>query len=138
MGQKPTAFIPTGPPEDLVLRLRDAAGATHFIEGGTFRGKTARWAAGHFDRVITIEAAPGVFQRLSPEHGTHANITFLLGDTRELLPDIVGHLTSPAVFWLDSHWSAGDTFGQGDECPLLRELEIINPSALDHVLLIDS
>jgi hypothetical protein len=38
------------------------------------------------------------------------------------------------VFWLDGHWSAGDTAGEGDECPLLEELATIGPQ---HAILID-
>ncbi|HZK82032.1 MAG TPA: hypothetical protein VFC46_13215 [Humisphaera sp.] len=137
MGLKSTASIPCGPPENLVLTLRDSCGVRCFIEGGTFRGKTAKWAASHFQQVITIEASQAVYDRLKPEHPLHPNVKFLFGDTRKLLPSIIGELDAPAIFWLDSHWSAGDTFGAGDECPVLQELEIINSSPFEHIILID-
>ena len=137
MGLKSTASIPSGPPENLVLTLRDLCGVRCFIEGGTFRGKTAKWAASHFQQVITIEASQAVYDRLMAEHSLFPNVKFLHGDTRKLLPTIVRELDGPAVFWLDSHWSAGDTFGAGDECPVFRELEIINSSPHEHVILID-
>lgn len=137
MGQKATAWTPAGPPESLVVLLRDSLGMTHFIEGGTFHARTARWAAEHFPQVITIEASPPVYERIRPLHRQHPTIQFLQGDTRQLLPGIVDSLRHPACFWLDSHWSVGDTFGEHDECPVLAELSIINRSPLDHVVLID-
>jgi hypothetical protein len=137
MGLKSTASIPCGPPESLVLQLRDSCGVRCFIEGGTFRAKTAKWAASHFRQVITIEASRILFDQLKPQHHVFPNINFLFGDTRDLLPAIVEALDGPAVFWLDSHWSAGDTFGVNDECPLLKELEIIESSPREHIILID-
>ena len=137
MGLRSTASIPCGLPETLVLKFRDSSGVRCFIEGGTFRGKTVKWAASHFQRVITIEASPIVYDRLKPEHPLFPNVKFLLGDTRKLLPTIIDELDGPAIFWLDSHYSAGDTFGAGDECPLLKELEIINSTPHEHLILID-
>jgi FkbM family methyltransferase len=56
----------------------------------------------------------------------------VLGDSRDILPQL--DLSEPTVFWLDGHWSAGDTAGEGDECPLLDELATIGPQ---HAILID-
>jgi hypothetical protein len=41
------------------------------------------------------------------------------------------------MFWLDAHWSGGETYGENDECPLLEELAIINVSPYEHIILID-
>ena len=52
----------------------------------------------------------------------------------ELLPKI----SEPITFWLDGHWSAGDT-AQGDtNTPLLQELvEISNHHIKNHTILVD-
>jgi hypothetical protein len=47
-----------GVPRKLVLWLRDEAATRDFVETGTNRAGTARWAARHFDRVVSIEADP--------------------------------------------------------------------------------
>ena len=52
------------------------------------------------------------------------NITLLKGDTREHLDSIIAN-NENILFWLDAHWSGGDTYGEEDECPLIDELRII-------------
>ena len=42
-----------------------------------------------------------------------------------------------AIFWLDAHWSGGETYGINDECPLIEEIKIINNTKLNHIILID-
>jgi len=41
------------------------------------------------------------------------------------------------LFWLDAHWSGGDTYGENDECPLMDELKIIFQYRKNYVILID-
>ncbi len=53
------------------------------------------------------------------------------------LPMIVEALDNLAIFWLDAHFSAGPTWGESKECPLLSEIEAINASDLDNIILID-
>ena len=53
------------------------------------------------------------------------------------LDRLVHSLAGPAVFWLDGHWSGEKTYGQGDECPLLNEIESINRSPHEHFVFID-
>jgi hypothetical protein len=38
---------------------------------------------------------------------------------------------------LDSHWSGGETYGKGDECPLLAESGAFRGKWDGHVLLVD-
>lgn len=126
-----------GVPRDHVDWMRRTFGLGHFVETGTYHGDTAAWAAGLFGQVTTIEAQPALHRQARERHAGTANIDFRLGDTRTVLSDLVPTLTSPALFWLDAHWSALDTAGEGDECPVLEELAIINASPLPHVVLVD-
>ena len=65
------------------------------------------------------------------------NIIQLNGDTRDHLKKILSN-NDNILFWLDSHWSGGETYGKNDECPLLEELKIIFNSRLKNfVILID-
>jgi hypothetical protein len=41
------------------------------------------------------------------------------------------------LFWLDAHWSGGETFGEEDECPLLDEIAVIDGDGPSHIILID-
>ena len=48
----------------------------------------------------------------------------LKGDTRDHLKQILTE-NDDILFWLDAHWSGGETYGEEDECPLLEELGLI-------------
>jgi hypothetical protein len=54
------------------------------------------------------------------------NITFLLGDSVELLKQITPRVLPGAVFFLDAHQSGGDTSNNGkNHVPLFQELDVI-------------
>ena len=126
-----------GPPEALVLALQKKLILTDFIETGTYQGGTAAWAARHFKRVVTIELSPVFHAAASTRFRSQSNVSLLCGNSTEVLGKVVATLTRPALFWLDAHWSGLDTAGQEAECPVLREIEMINASPIEHVILVD-
>ncbi len=130
-------LVHPGPPKELTLALRDAFGIDDFVETGTFLGATAAWAAGHFARVTTIEAAPALFLAASRAHAALSNLSFVLGDSRTELRRILDATSGPGFLWLDGHWSDGETFGDGNECPLLEELAAAAASPFQHFIFID-
>lgn len=129
-------------PEQKVLKLALRYKLTTLIETGTWRGESAVWAAEHFERVYTIEANrkrfDGVTARLA---GRHSNLTFVFGDSRVELARVLAQVREPCLFWLDAHWvgDVGAHDSQGDECPLLEELDAIGHWAWQtpSVILID-
>jgi hypothetical protein len=126
-----------GPPTDLVLKLKSGYGLKDFVETGTYYGKTALWAASHFDRVITIEYSKKIYEEVISRPANPKNIQFLFGDSRHVLKTLVPILPGPAFFWLDSHWCEGETHGEGDNCPLLQEISEIIISPQRHFIFID-
>jgi hypothetical protein len=124
-------------PKKLILAIRDEFAVDRFLETGTHHGKTAAWAAEHFGRVVTIEASPELHRTAAEEHRRLGNVRFVLGDSRSTLGRELEALGGPAVLWLDSHWSGGDTYGEQAECPLLAELETVRASRFDHFVFID-
>ena len=130
-------IIRMGPPENLVLLIKDNYKISTFVETGTFKGNTARWAAKHFNQIITIENSQEYYNELINTKIKNENIEFLYGDSRLHLETIINKVQEPAIFWLDSHWCGGSSFGENDQCPLLKELSIINSSNFDHFILID-
>lgn len=129
--------IRQGPPEAIVLQLMQRYQVPTFVETGTFLGSTARWASQHFQHVYTIEFAESIYQQALAAHGQIEHISFLYGHTREKLAEVVAQLATPAIFWLDAHWSAGATYGVNDECPIADELAIILGAGQQHFILID-
>ena len=130
-------------PVDLIMKLRQYGSVSTFVETGTYHGRTAFWAANVFEKIITIELSERLHQLVVAE--ATANMlpkgrqvtTFLQGDSKKCLKDIVGKLNAPAIFWLDAHYSGADTAGTDCECPLLQELAAILDSDIDHYILID-
>ncbi|MDD3159854.1 MAG: hypothetical protein PHQ98_02720, partial [Candidatus ainarchaeum sp.] len=43
----------------------------------------------------------------------------------------------PAIFWLDAHYSGGNTAKGKQNSPILQELNLIFKSKLNHIILID-
>jgi hypothetical protein len=121
----------------LMKLVRDQFGARTFVEGGTFAGATARWASEHFDKVITIEADESLYSAARKRLADRPNINCIFGDTLTALPGVLAGLNGPAVFWLDSHWSGPGTYGEGNECPVLDEVRLINATGSEHFLFID-
>ncbi len=130
-------IVRMGPPTELMLELKHRYELSDFIETGTYHGGTAAWAASHFDNVTSIEYSREIYEEAVGKHGNIQNINFIFGDSRSALKTIVAELTRPAIFWLDSHWSGGKTYGENDECPLIEEIRAINVSKSPHFLFID-
>lgn len=107
-----------------------------FVETGTCRGDTVRVMEPHFDTLHTVELSPQLHQHAKEAYKGN-KISFHLGDSTTVLPSFLGDL-EPAVFFLDGHFSHGET-AQGDkDCPLLEELSSIAALYLHHgVLIID-
>lgn len=125
-------IVHPGLPPKLAKTARRAVGARTLVETGTNVGNSAALAARLFERVVTIEKDPTLHAAAREGHANLPNVEWMLGDSRDILPRL--DLSEPTVFWLDGHWSAGDTAGEGDECPLLDELATIGP---EHAILID-
>lgn len=124
-------------PKDMALKLAATAGADTFIETGTFEGDTTKWAATKFKDVYTIELSEQFYNAIKDDLIAKGNITPCLGDSRKVLPELLRDLPGNVIFWLDGHYSGGDTAGQEAPCPLREELEAILARNNDDIVLID-
>ena len=110
------------------------------IETGTHDARTSIFLAEHFDVAFTVE----LFPDRNPYDGksyrqiyedikkTHENLTFLFGDSREVLGNVLYELPDERFFiLLDAHSML--------EGPLREELKLIKQSSNrnDHIMLID-
>jgi hypothetical protein len=130
-------LIRTGPPEDLILKLARQEPLVAFVETGTCHGDTAAWASRHFPRVHTIEFSRELYDQARQRYAGLTNVEFIFGDSRKELPKIMSQHTGLILFWLDAHWSGSVTYGEGDECPLMQELEILVQSKCEALIFID-
>lgn len=113
-----------GVPKNLCLYLKHLASINNFIETGTYLGDTAKWSSAYFVNSYSIEKSQVMYEKAVSKH-KGSKVNFILGDTREKLPQILSTLNDRTIFWLDAHWSGGYTYGEKDECPLLEELLLI-------------
>jgi len=129
-------LINFGIPEKETKFLKDSMKLDVFVEGGTYKGGTAKNMSTKFRKVYTIEKSDVMFNEAKENLKDIENVVMLKGDTREHLQDIL-EKNDNLLFWLDAHWSGGDTYGEEDECPLVEELEIIFKYDKNHIILID-
>ena len=123
-------------PKEIVLAFRDKGGLKNFIETGTFKGGTSFWAGKHFDKVFTIEIDPEISKATASNPACPTNITFLVGNSKDVLPELLTQIETPSLFWLDGHWCGVSEFGKDMECPLMDELRALKDFG-DSVILID-
>jgi hypothetical protein len=132
-------FVTFGIPQQVVIELARLNGSTIFVETGTHHGGTTRWASNNFEIVHTIERAESLYNLHSNELAQLTGVTPHWGDSRHILPQIVGDIHGQrAVYWLDGHWSGGETAGEYDECPLLDELACLSSRTADIILIDDA
>lgn len=80
-----------------------------FVEGRIFKGGTAIKMSSSFNKVITIEKSKVMFDIANKNIASNNKISILQGDTREHLSDNISN-NNNMLFWLDAHWSGGDTY----------------------------
>jgi hypothetical protein len=114
------------------------SGAKLFIETGTFLGEMVDAVHPLFSRVFSIELAERFCREAREFFRPVPHVVIVQGDSGKLLPGILADINEPVLFWLDGHYSGGDT-GHGDESsPVIAELRtIIGHPVKNHVILID-
>lgn len=96
-----------------------------FIETGTCNGDTIFSVEPHFDMLYTIELSQKYFNNTRSKY-TGKKINFIFGDSSIVFESLLGNINQDAVFFLDGHWSSGDTAKGNKDCPLIEEIQHIN------------
>ena len=105
-----------------------------FIETGTHVGSTTIYASAFSMHVHTIEPSLELLKIARERAHGLSNITFWEGSSQDRLAEVLTSIApgSDVTFWLDGHWSGGNTFKGDEVTPIQQELEIIK-EALDHL-----
>jgi hypothetical protein len=113
-------------------------GLNTFVETGTYVGTTLADVTDQFRRLVSIELSEELYERARERFAAEPKVTLLRGDSTEQLPGVVTGLGEPALFWLDAHYSEGNTARSAVDTPIRAELEaILGSSPHRHVVLID-
>lgn len=109
-----------------------------FVETGTFLGQTTVEMADVFDHCWTVEIDKKLYEEALSRFHPHSNITAILGSSGDHMEGILEGIDSPAIFWLDGHYSSHDTGRADIDTPILRELDLILKHPIkNHVILVD-
>lgn len=111
----------------------------YFFETGTYLGDTLGYIARDRDIMCTsIELDEALFCQAQARFSRYANVTILQGDSGVILPQCLYQLCTPALFWLDGHYSGGITGRGKSDTSISTELEAILESPIkEHIILID-
>jgi hypothetical protein len=109
-----------------------------FIETGTYRGDTVAAIKDMYPSVISVEVDETLFKNACVRFAADNNVHIVHGDCARVLTTILTTLHEPAVFWLDGHYSGGETGkGEGEDPILISLNQIAALPAQDHVIFVD-
>ena len=106
-----------------------------FVETGTYCGETIFNMEPLFEKLYTIEISEDIFKNTSKLYNGE-KINFILGDSSKVFRYLLPLLNEKCVFFLDGHYSSGNT-GKGEkDCPLNEEVDLINKYFKNEAILI--
>ncbi|MDQ7025244.1 MAG: hypothetical protein Q9P44_06755 [Anaerolineae bacterium] len=116
--------------DDEILAIAVATECNVFVESGTFYGQTfARIIeSGLFERCYSVEIQQHLYENLQNQFPTTRQQQVFLGTSYEQFVQSIFPLCDAddtLFFWLDGHFSAGETGGAEFPCPIIDELQSI-------------
>ena len=109
-----------------------------FVETGTYLGEMVEAMKNNFDTIYSIELSEKFARKAQRYFKAEKNIKIIQGDSGREIEKIMQEIDRPALFWLDGHYSAGDTARGEKDTPVLEELlHILTAEDMRHVILID-
>jgi len=97
----------------------------YFIETGTLVGETILALEPYFNELYTIEFSEKYYNYSKNKYNGN-KINFILGDSSIVFESLLPNIKDRCIFFLDGHWSGGDTGHSSKDCPLVEEITHIN------------
>lgn len=107
------------------------------VETGTFYGDTVAATKQDFANVYSIELSTDLYGLAVKRFMNDSRVHLLLGDSGEILKEILPGIGGPSLFWLDAHYSGVPTSRGRTDTPIVREVETILALCPNSVVLID-
>jgi hypothetical protein len=108
-----------------------------FVETGTCLGDTLYSCKDSFDELFSIELSHKLFIDCQNRFLAYSHIHVFEGDSGVLLPKIVEGKKKTILFWLDAHYSGGETARGEEDSPVVKELDFILKKVPHFCVLID-
>jgi hypothetical protein len=108
------------------------------VETGTFYGDMIEAMKNVFDKIYSIELSQELFERAKKRFKNQKQVELIQGDSGIELKSLLSKIDRPTLFWLDGHYSAGETAKGDKDTPIFEELQhIFDTPDLGHVIIID-
>jgi hypothetical protein len=109
-----------------------------FIETGTLYGDMVEAMRYSFNQIYSIELSKVLYESARERFKDVHHVELIHGDSGIELENLMKRISEPALFWLDGHFSAGETVKGNKDTPIYDELNhILNAQDLGHVIIID-
>jgi hypothetical protein len=106
-----------------------------FIETGTYLGSTIFSLEPYFNKLYTIEFSENYYNYVKNQYNGN-KINFILGDSSIVFETLLPSISDKCIFFLDGHWSGGDTGHSNKDCPLDEEITHINNLLTNEAIII--
>lgn len=118
--------------------LRNAVTDELWIETGTYKGQTTLLLSENAKKVITIEPEVKLYKSAVKLFSKNNKVKIINGSSEDVFLELLPTLSGSLNFWLDGHFSAGETFKGNIDSPIVQELNAIslNLSHFENVLIL--
>jgi hypothetical protein len=100
-------------------------GLTVLVETGTYLGDMVYAMRNDYTHIYSIELDHSLYLKALRRFAGNSRITIIEGDSANVLPSLVPQIQKPVLFWLDGHYSGGNTAKGELDTPVLKELNAI-------------
>jgi hypothetical protein len=123
-----------------IVLLRNGLKDATWIETGTYTGSTTDIISKYAKMVISIEPEPELFRKAKNKFKKRKNVVLINDISENSFPKVLPSLNGNVCFWLDGHYSSGNTFKGPQDTPIIDELNYIQkyiPFYLKVVVMVD-
>ena len=117
------------PPPDWLKHkviLENSFSNSTFIETGTFRGSTLLAVRNKFKKIYSFEPSKKFYTFSKIKLKKFTNIKILNKTSEDGLSILLKKIQGNVIFWLDGHYSGGETFQGESKTPIKYELDTIS------------
>ncbi len=124
--------------QKIIRSYQKKKGVDIMVETGTYKGDMVYKMLNFFKKIYTIELSEKLYKDACVRFKDFSHITLVRGDSGDKISEILESINEPSLFWLDGHYSGGETALGSLETPVIAELKsILNHTIKKHVILID-
>jgi hypothetical protein len=99
-----------------------------WVETGTYKGDTTKFLSASAEFVYSLEPSATYGSRAEEKFSRNQRVAIIRKSSEEAFAPLVESLSGDVCFWLDGHYSGGDTFQGATESPIRFELKVIESS----------